>query len=150
MIRDLKNEMTNFISDLEKNIKNKDELTYLKERTARLFNVVVNELENAIDYKESEIARLEKRQNDSDNRLDEMEDVLKNITSDIYEDDEDFEIICPYCNNEFDDDIDESKNEIICPECQNVIELDWGLEQNDSNCGGNCSGCGGCNDDNEN
>ena len=150
MIKDLKNEMINFIKDLEKNIKDENELSYLKERTAKLYNVVVNELENAVNYKEDQIQKLEKRQDESNDRLDEMEEVLRNITRDIYEDDEDFEIICPYCNNEFDADIDETKNEIICPECQNVIELDWGLDQNDSTCKGNCSGCGGCNDDNEN
>ena len=150
MIKDLKNEMINFISDLEKNIKDENELSYLKERTAKLYNVIVNELENAVSYREDEIQKLEKRQDESTNRLDEMEEVLRNITRDIYEDDEDFEIICPYCNYEFDADIDETKNEITCPECQNVIELDWGLDQNDSNCKGNCSGCGGCNDDNEN
>ena len=150
MIKDLKNEMTNFISDLEKNINDKEELLYLKERTAKLFNVVVEELENAVNYKANEIQKLEKKQIESDDRLDEIEEVLKDITRDIYDDEEDFEIICPYCNNEFDADIDETKTEIVCPECQNVIELDWGLDQNNSNCGGNCSGCGGCNDDNEN
>ena len=58
--------------------------------------------------------------------MDEMSTILRNISNDIYEDEDDFEIVCPYCNFEFIADIDESKTEIICPECENVIELDWG------------------------
>ena len=77
-----------------------------------------------------------------------MDGVIRNITRDIYEDEEDFSIICPYCNFEFDADVDETNTEIICPQCQNEIELDWGFDQ-DSNCNGGCSDCNGCNKDDE-
>ena len=78
-----------------------------------------------------------------------MDAIIKNITKDIYDEYEDFEIICPYCNYEFDSDVDETVSEVICPECENVIELDWGNEE-ESSCGGSCSNCNNCNqEDNE-
>jgi len=68
---------------------------------------------------------------------------------DIYDDgnDMDFAIICPYCNYEFDAEIDEQFNEIKCPECGNTIELDWNGnpdDDSDNGCHGGCSGCHGC------
>ena len=143
MIKDLKNEMNNFMQDIETKITNQEERDFILDRTAQLFNVIVDEMENVLDYKTNEIQALESKQKEIDGKMDDMEAVLKNITRDIYEDEEDFEIICPYCNNEFDADVDENVTEVICPECENTIELDWGIEE-DNNCNGNCSGCNGC------
>lgn len=143
MIKDLKNEMNSFMQDIEAKITNQEERDFILDRTAQLFNVIVNEIENVLDYKTNEIEALENKQKEIDGKMDDMEAVLKNITRDIYEDEEDFEIICPYCNNEFDADVDENVTEVICPECENTIELDWGIEE-DNNCNGNCSGCNGC------
>ena len=143
MIKDLKNEMNNFMQDIETKITNQEERDFMLDRTAQLFNVIVDEMENVLDYKTNEIQALESKQKEIDRKMDDMEAVLKNITRDIYEDEEDFEIICPYCNNEFDADVDENVTEVVCPECENTIELDWGIEE-DNNCNGNCSGCNGC------
>ena len=143
MIKDLKNEMNNFMQDIETKITNQEERDFILDRTAQLFNVIVDEMENVLDYKTNEIQALESKQKEIDGNMDDMEAVLKNITRDIYEDEEDFEIICPYCNNEFDADVDENVTEVVCPECENTIELDWGIEE-DNNCNGNCSGCTGC------
>lgn len=143
MIKDLKNEMNNFMQDIETKITNQEERDFILDRTAQLFNVIVDEMENVLDYKTNEIQALESKQKEIDGKMDDMEAVLKNITRDIYEDEEDFEIICPYCNNEFDADVDENITEVVCPECENTIELDWGIEE-DNNCNGNCSGCNGC------
>lgn len=143
MIKDLKNEMNNFMQDIETKITNQEERDFILDRTAQLFNVIVDEMENVLDYKTNEIQALESKQKEIDRKMDDMEAVLKNITRDIYEDEEDFEIICPYCNNEFDADVDENVTEVVCPECENTIELDWGIEE-DNNCNGNCSGCNGC------
>ena len=149
MIKDLRNEMSVFVDELEKTIKDKTELLHMKEATEKLFTVVINELERALNFKEDEIKKIQKRQEATMERMDEMDVVIKNITRDIYDDEEDFSIICPYCNYEFDADIDETNTEIICPECQNEIELDWGFEQ-DNDYGENCSGCNGCNQDDKN
>ena len=148
MIKDLKNEMNSYLDELEKTIKDENELLHIKEATEKLFAVFIEELKNALDFKADEIKEIQKKQEATMDRIDKMDGVIKNITRDIYEDEEDFSIICPYCNFEFDADVDETNTEIICPECQNEIELDWGLDQ-DSNCGGNCSGCNGCNEDDE-
>ena len=60
----------------------------------------------------------------------------------------DFEIVCPYCENEFLIDLNQNQNKIECPKCNNFIELDWtgDLEeqQEDLGCTGRCSGCSGC------
>ena len=74
---------------------------------------------------------------------------MDNVYEDIYDEEPESEFLinCPYCNFEFDADIDEDFNEIRCPECGNLIELDWnGNPDNDQDkgCGGNCSNCGGC------
>ena len=151
MIKDLKNEMNSFVEALENSNKDEKELKNLKEKTAHLFETFADELESVFKYKEDEIKRLEERQKQADDKLDEMDSIIKNITRDIYDEYEDFEIICPYCNYEFDSDVDETVSEVICPECQNMIELDWGLDVDDnSSCTGNCSGCNECNEDNEN
>ncbi|MCI9063479.1 MAG: hypothetical protein HFJ17_02600 [Clostridia bacterium] len=149
MIKDLKNEMNNYIHDLENVITDKEELMYVKSKTAHLFEVVVDEIEKAFKYKEDEIREIEQRQQETIDRMDEMDGMLKIITRDIYEDEEDFAIICPYCNNEFDADVDETNKEVVCPECENVIELDWGNDEDEQECNGNCSGCHGCSEEND-
>ena len=84
-----------------------------------------------------------------------MQQVIDNIEKDIYsEDGFDFEIVCPYCENEFIIDVDENKTEVKCPECQNIIELDWSGDVEDDGeqgtChGGSCQGCSGCSDDDD-
>ena len=147
MIKDLKNEMNSFVEALENSIKDEKELKNIKEKTVHLFETFADELESVFKYKEDEIKRLEERQKQADDKLDEMDSIIKNITRDIYDEYEDFEIICTYCNYEFDSDVDETISEVICPECQNVIELDWGVDDEESSCGGSCSNCNNCNQD---
>ena len=93
--------------------------------------------------------------NDAELNIDnENVEVLDNIEKDIYADGEfDFEIVCPYCDYEFFIDVDENRTEVTCPECQNVIELDWSgdtdEEENNHNCNGSCSGCHGCDEEDD-
>ena len=61
------------------------------------------------------------------------------------------EIVCPYCDEEFIARIGFDENQKIeCPECHNIIELDMdaGNIENDIHgnfgCGGHCSRCGRC------
>ena len=151
-MNDLKNEYKSFLDDIEKNIKNKEDLEYIKVRFASFLDVVLDKLEYIADYKASELKRLEEEQDKIEEKMSKMQKVIDNIEKDIYTDDGyDFEIVCPYCNLEFMIDIDESKKEIECPECRNIIELDWSGDvddQPDSNdCQGNCHGCHGCETD---
>ncbi len=148
----LKNEYKSFLDDIEKNIKNKDDLEYVKKRFASFLDVVLDQMDYVMDYKSEEIAKLESTQNQLTSQMNQMQQVISNIEKDIYlEDGFDFEIVCPYCNYEFIIDVDENKTEVECPECGNIIELDWSGDvdegEQQGGCAGNCHGCKGCSDE---
>ena len=149
----LKDEYQKFLEDIEKNIKDPDDLLYIKQRVAAFLDIVLTQMDYLIDYKEDKMAKLEQTQKELNSKLSKMQEVIDNIEKDIYsEDGFDFEIVCPYCNYEFVIDMDENKTEIQCPECQNIIELDWSGNLDDdaeNGCNGDCHGCNGC-DDQEN
>ena len=152
----LKNEYKSFLDDIEKNIKNKEDLEYIKARFASFLDVVLEQIDYIADYKQEEISKLEETQNRLNEQVEKMQQVINNIEKDIYsEDGFDFEIVCPYCNHEFIIDVDEEKTEITCPECENVIELDWsgdpeeGENPNQGGCPGSCHGCNGCADEDD-
>jgi len=148
----LENEYKSFLDEIEKNIKNKEDLEYIKKRFATFLDVVVDQMDYIMDYKQEEIAKLEQTQNDLSAQISQMQQVIDNIEKDIYsENGFDFEIICPYCDYLFVIDVDENKTEVQCPECENIIELDWSGEVDDENshsgCSGNCHGCHDCDED---
>ena len=144
----LKDEYKNFLDDIESNIKNKEDLEYIKKRFADFVDKVLNHIDYIVGYKKQEIENLEDTQKQLIERIDKMQRVIDNIEKDIYSDEGfDFEIVCPYCNYEFVVDMNEEKTEIECPECKNMIELDWsGDPSDDDECSGHCSGCSGCDD----
>jgi uncharacterized Zn-finger protein len=83
-------------------------------------------LEQQIETLLGEVKELKENQKIMTNKIEKMQQVIDHIESDIYSDEGfDFEIVCPYCENEFVIDANEDKNEVECPECKNVIELDW-------------------------
>ncbi len=144
----LKNEYKSFLDDLEKNIKNKEDLEYIKERFTSFIDGFVKQMNDAMDYKEEKLEQLENTQKDLNERMAKMQQVIDNIEKDIYsEEGFDFEIVCPYCNNEFILDIDENKTEIQCPECNNTIELDWTGDIDEDACNGSCHSCHGCHEE---
>ena len=144
----LKDEYKNFLDDIESNVKNKEDLEYIKKRFADFVDKVLNHIDYIVGYKKQEIENLEDTQKQLIERIDKMQRVIDNNEKDIYSDEgSDFEIVCPYCNYEFVKDMDEEKTEIECPECKNMIELDWsGDPSDDDECSGHCSGCSGCDD----
>ena len=99
-----------------------------------------------IDNIEKKLDLILENQQELQNKVNQMEKAINRIESDIYLDDNfDFEIVCPYCNNEFTVDMDEDLSEVTCPECENVIELDWTGDLDDFECGSEgCTGCHGC------
>ena len=158
----LKKEFKNFIDDLEKNVQNKEDLEYVKERTAEFMNIVLDQMENILTFKEDKLSQIEKIQNDLSEKISNIQQEIDDIEQDIYNEDEfsdydeegnyDFEIVCPYCDNEFLIDLNQENSEIECPQCNNIIELDWtgdseeGKNIQNNGCGANhCSGCPGCN-----
>ena len=127
----LKNEYKSFLDDIEKNIKNLEDLKYVQGRFARFMDSILDNIENIMEYKTEEIEKVRKNQIALEKELDKMRNALENIERDIYDDEEyDFEIICPYCNNQFLIDSEDEKPEIVCPECKNIIELDWSGDTN--------------------
>lgn len=147
----IKTEYKSFLDDIEKNIKDKDDLEYIKKRFASFVDVMLDQIDYILDYKKDEISKLEETQKELEANMKQIKQVVDNIERDIYDDDFDFEIICPYCNYEFFIYVDENKTEIECPECGNMIELDWSgdTDEPEDNCNGNCQGCSGCNDEDD-
>ncbi len=149
----LKNEYKSFLDDIEKNIKNKEDLEYVKGRFASFLDVVLDQMDYIMEYKKEEMDKLEATQNKLSSQIGQMQQVIDNIEKDIYaEDGFDFEIVCPYCDYEFIIDVDENKKEIACPECQNIIELDWSGDtegEDGKGCSGSCHGCQGCDEDDD-
>jgi len=151
----LKEEYTKFLADLEKNIKNEEDLNYIKQRFASFVDVIIDQMEKIIAYKEVKMQQWEDTQKELQDKLGKMENIINNIEKDIYaEDGFDFEIVCPYCNYQFLIDVDENKTEMECPECHNVIELDWTGDVSDDTtefegCSGSCQTCSGCDIDND-
>ena len=105
-------------------------------------NIEIQKIMEAIEKINYKLENIEKNQKLIDDKLNIIQNSINGIESDIYEDEYEFEIICPYCNAEFVADIT-SKKDIKCPECQNIIELDWNSENDAiSGCSGSCTNCG--------
>ena len=132
------------IKNIEENVKDKEDLEYVKVQIFELYNIILEEITRIEEMADDKISNLEEVELHMEERLGKLEHELKEIQRDIYAADEDseFAIICPYCNNEFVLDGDELKDEINCPECNNIIELEWGEEEDNG-----CDGCRGCNHD---
>ena len=147
----LREEYKKFLEDIEKNLKSKEDLEYVKVRFSMFVDKVIDEMDMLVDYKTQKMSELEQKQKEIDDKMSKMQQIIDNIEKDIYSDEGfDFEIICPYCDNQFVIDVDEDKTEVECPVCNNIVELDWsGDVEEDSNCNGSCSGCHGCDEEME-
>lgn len=143
---DITEKCKQIIQELENNIKDSNDLEFAKVQVYGLLEAFLQEIETIQEVAEKRIDRVIQNQAELDKRL-------STIEKDIYEEDGDFELVCPYCNHEFLVDYDELKNEVVCPECNNTIELDWNEEHHCSCCHDDCSddcNCGECDDDCEN
>lgn len=133
-----------------------------------------NDYKKIIEELEKRLQKVEEKERFLNDRLNALQHVVSDIEEDIYEDYDDcdcddecdcgdncecdddcdcgcnddfeFEIVCPYCDEEFTislDLLDDEISEIKCPKCNNVIELDWNQEDEEG-CSGHCGGCHGC------
>ena len=140
----LNSEFKNILETLENNIKNKEDLELVKVQMFNLYNLFFDEVSNLENLANSRISELAGKQAEMEEILKSIEKEVKNISIDIYgeEEDEDgeytFTIACPYCDEEFSLDVDKLEDEVTCPNCNEVIELDWGHECDE----GDCSSCG--------
>lgn len=128
----------NIMKDIENNISDKRELEYINKKVTEISMLYMKVIQDLNEIMLDKINNIEKTQASIENKVNKIQTSIAGIENDIYDEGYEFEIICPYCNNEFTADI-ESKSDIRCPECQNIIELDWNGEE--SHCSGSCSSC---------
>lgn len=136
---DLSTRFQDIMKDIENNISNEKDLEFINKKITEISMLYMEVLSGMNEVIQNKIENIEKVQSSIETKVNKIQTSIAGIENDIYDDGYDFEIICPYCNNEFTADI-ESKSDIRCPECQNVIELDWNGEE--SVCSGSCSSCG--------
>ena len=132
------------LDDIEQNIKDKDDLEYIKVQIFNLYNLFFDEISKIEGTINKKMSMVENMQANLEDRVEILQSKLSNMENDLYvdeEEDSDFSIVCPYCNNEFIVEFDELKDEVKCPECNNIIELDWGENDCEDDCGHNCSQC---------
>ena len=141
------------ISEIEEKVSNPEELEFVKQKMAELSMMFMNVIETITETTEEKIREIEEKQNVIETKMNKVEKAVSEIESDIYSDEEssfEFEIVCPYCNNEFITEFnndEDMKKEIECPECHNIIELDWNGEEDEEECTGHCCSCHGCDED---
>lgn len=126
----LNNKFKEVIKNLEGNIENKKDLVYIKSQITELTMEYLDELQKLETSYKQKIVMFE-------NRLDGLEEAMQKLDNETFQGDEideeaDLEpITCPYCNENFFIEFDETKKEIKCPDCKNIIELDWGNFEDD-------------------
>lgn len=143
---DLKNHYQSILTELENHFQDEEERVFVLNKFQELSMMFMDVIDRLTNLTDMRIKEVEEKQKTIESQIDVVKKAVDGIENDIYEEDEpyEFEIVCPYCNNEFVADINSDENtEIECPECHNIIELDWNGEE----CGGCCSHCGGCEDD---
>ncbi len=141
----LKKKFKEIIDDLEKNIKNKEDLEYVKSQVYNVALLFLDELDKITEVSFDRLNFMVKREKELANKITKMEKIIDNLQKEVFvPQDEEFEIVCPYCNTEFVADLNSnSEDEVKCPECGNSIELDWN-EDDDSE--PEIWGCNGCDD----
>lgn len=150
MKSNINDEYRKILNDLEGHIKDKEDLEFAKAQLEKLSMLFINEMESMTEKYEKKLDDLEQNQVKIEQKVKEVEQMVSSIEKDIYdgemdEDTYEFEITCPYCNNNFVAELDDARDEIQCPECKNIIELDWEHScEDDDECMGECSCCHGC------
>lgn len=142
----INNKFKKILKEVEANVKSKEDLEYIKTQLFEVYNLFFEELNRIEELATTKISNILEVQVQMEERINKIEKDLKELQGDIYDDESEFAILCPYCNNEFIIDSPEQKEEIECPECSNIIELDWGLEEGGCSCD-ECHGCGHEDDD---
>ena len=72
----LKNEYKSFLDDIEKNIKDPQDLEYIKGRFASFLDVILDQMDYIMDYKKEQIEKLENTQKELDDKSDRSHVVL--------------------------------------------------------------------------
>lgn len=154
---ELKDKLTKEVAEIEKTISNPDEKVK-----------VLGTIQEMIGEFTKHIITLTERQNEMDEKLEEMYDVLSDIEEELVTGlGEMFEAECPYCGETIPLDFSDSENsDFECPKCHNIIEMemmfdghqcdcedcsdcDDDCDDDFEGCDGNCGHCGGHHEDDE-
>ena len=113
------------LDQIDNKITNKEDLEFVKSKISEISIIFIDIIDRMSEVIEERIVDIEKSQKNVEDRLAKVQGVIDTIEQDMYGEDVDIEITCPYCNNEFVTEFNEDEeNEIECPECHNIIELD--------------------------
>ena len=148
----LKKRFKEILEDLDKNIKNKEDLEYIKTQVYNISLLFLDEMDKIAELNLGKLNIMLEREKELGQKISRMEKIISNIEKEVFVSAEcDFEIICPYCNTTFVEDLaNGGVSEVKCPECGNTIELDWHEEgECGHSCGGHCSNCEDCEDEEE-
>ena len=123
----LKKKFNEILEDLEKNINNKGDLDYIKSQVYNIALLFLDEVDKLTELSFDRLNVMIEREKELSKRIANMEKVINNLEREIFIPQEcDFEILCPYCNSEFVQDLARGlEDEVRCPECGNMIEIDW-------------------------
>lgn len=142
---DLKKKFKAILEDLENNIKNKEDLEYIKSQVYNISLIFLDEIDKIAEVNLGRMNVMLEREKELAKKISKMEKIITNIEREVFVSPEcDFEIICPYCNAEFVEDLTKGiEDDVKCPECGNIIELDWHDEDECSfhHCNGECEDC---------
>lgn len=145
----LKKRFKEILDDIEDNIKNKEDLEYIKSQVYNISLLFLDELDKLAELNLDRLNVMIEREKELSKKISRMERAVNNIEREVLISPEcSFEIICPYCNAEFLEDLGGGiEEEVKCPECGNTIELDWHEDECcGHHCGDECS-CDDCMDD---
>ena len=101
---DLQKSVSKIISEVEKNLKNKEDIEYVKKQIYNIYNIFIEEFEKLEEKTNDRMESLLIRYKTIEDRMSEIEDAVDKIESDIYikeNEDYEFDITCPYCESEF-------------------------------------------------
>ena len=145
---ELSNKYREIMNELDEKITDKKQLDFVKSKLSEISIIFVDIIDRMSEIVEDKVFDIEKGQKNIESRLTKIQNVIDSIESDIYEENVETEIVCPYCNSEFLADIgDEEENEIECPDCHNIIELDMTSDNSADDfktCTGGCQCSGSC------
>ncbi len=148
---ELSKKYSDIMTEIENKITNEEDLKFVKNKISELSIIFIDVIDRMSEVVEERITNLEQSQRNVENKITKIQSSMDSIEQDIYNDDSEIEITCPYCNSDFLAEFnEEAENEIECPECHNVIELDLNADYDEDNgfytdCHGGCCGsCGGC------
>ena len=122
---ELSNKYREIMDEIDKKITDEEQLNFVKSKVSEISIIFIDIIDRLSEVIDEKVIDIEKGQKSIEKKLAKVQNAIDVIEKDIYDDNMETEIVCPYCNNEFLAELnDEDESEIECPECHNIIELD--------------------------